>query len=158
MASARLAGLALACFLGAALFFGCPSDECADAPACNGARALNCIAACSVGPCSTGVFVSECGEGQCEVVPGDPASTRFSADRAVCAISKDSCDPSAQPICDGAGSVTGCSAYKRVITIPCSRAGSFFENARCCASGINETPDAGSPDGGHPDSGTVDGG
>lgn len=144
------------CGLGLA---GCPGDDCADAPVCRNGKAVNCVSSCSVGPCSTGATIRDCGEQQCEVIAGDPQSIRFSIARAVCVNDPNACDPSTSgpPVCDLKGSVTGCSPYKRIITASCAQAAVFFADAPCCTTGVNA--DAGTVDAGVPDAGSsLDGG
>ncbi len=132
------------------------SDLCAEAPSCDEeGLAINCEPGCTVGPCSNGPQFQQCAEAEaCSIVTGDINSPRFFRSRALCTQSADACDPAtaAAPVCDGAGAVTGCSAYKRVIRISCSQAGLYFENAACCRGGTNPgPPDAGSgTDGGVP--------
>ncbi|MFL5319190.1 MAG: hypothetical protein ACJ790_06000 [Myxococcaceae bacterium] len=137
---------------------GCPTDDCANAPACQNGKALNCVDSCSVGPCSTGANFRDCGQLSCEVVIGNPASVRFSHDRALCVNDATACDPKTAPPpqCDFKGSVSGCSQYGRNITADCAQAAVFFDNATCCLTNVN--PDAGAPDSGTPDAGSPDGG
>ncbi len=135
-------------------------DYCAEAPLCENGQAINCERTCSVGPCSTGANIVDCGESAtCSVVVGDINSPRFFHSRALCvADGSASCDPSTAgaPVCDGQGTVMGCSGYNRVIRASCSQAGLYFTNADCCRGGTQGdggTPDGGSPDGGSPDAG-----
>ncbi|XXF76482.1 hypothetical protein P2318_26005 [Myxococcaceae bacterium GXIMD 01537] len=140
------------------------TDYCAEAPLCEDGRAINCEPSCTVGPCSTGPHFQTCAESEaCTIVPGDLTSSRYFRSRALCVQGAEACDPATAgpPSCDGQGSVTGCSGYKRVIHTSCSQAGLYFESAPCCRGAPNpSTPDAGTPDGGVPDGGTsgTDGG
>lgn len=140
----------------AALFLlsACSSEPtCAEAPRCDEEGvALNCEPSCTVGPCSTGPHLLQCGEGErCTVVTGDLGSAHYHRSRALCVQGGEACDPATAgaPVCDGTGMVTGCSGYKRVIRTACSQAGLYFENAGCCRSGSTPSPsDGGVPDGG----------
>ncbi|NMO15544.1 hypothetical protein HPC49_07535 [Pyxidicoccus fallax] len=142
-------------------------DLCAQAPRCDDSEAINCETGCTVGPCSTGPTVQECNEGtSCTVIPGDREDARFYRSRAVCAKSLSACDPAAAPppVCEGERFVTGCSAYRRDIRVPCSQAGLYFAQVpACCRGGAADGgADAGTADGGSdagtPDAGTGDGG
>jgi hypothetical protein len=111
-----------------------------------------------VGPCSTGPIEQECAEGTtCTVVPGDLNDARFFRSRAVCAKDLSVCDPAtaAAPTCDGQGSVSGCSAYRRTIRVSCAQSGVYFRDAACCRGGGTDggTSDGGTGDGGIPDAG-----
>ncbi|WP_224365279.1 hypothetical protein [Hyalangium versicolor] len=130
-------------------------DYCAEAPLCEKDQAINCERSCSVGPCSTGANIVECGPtASCEFVIGDTTSPRFFRSRALCIEEGSaSCDPdtSGPPVCDGQGLLMGCSGYKRIIRASCSQAALYFTSSDCCRSG---TPsDGGVPDGGSPDAG-----
>lgn len=140
---------------------GCPErDLCAEAPLCEEGLAINCELGCSVGPCSNGPRIRECSaRSECEIVPGPLSSTRFFRTRALCVLeATGTCDPATAPppTCDGLGTITGCSAYRRVIEASCTQANLFFQDTSCCT----HPPDAGtSGDGGTPgDGGTADGG
>lgn len=147
--------------IAAAMFVtACPDrDHCAVAPACEDRQAINCVTSCNFGgPCSTGSHLRDCAEAQtCEVIPGRPQSTRFTAARAVCATSATTCNPDTAPPprCDFKGSVSGCSGYGREIAVACAQAAVYFATATCCTSGTN--PDAGTDAGTSADGGT-DGG
>lgn len=124
-------------------------DYCAEAPLCEEDKAINCERSCTVGPCSTGANIVECGgPASCSVVVGDISSQRFFRSRALC-IEDGSppCDPalSPPPICDGSGLVIGCSGYKRIIRASCSQSALYFTTADCCR-GVDQ-PDAGMPNG-----------
>jgi hypothetical protein len=138
---------------------GCPAqDPCDVAPSCDGKQALNCITSCTSGPCSTGGSSRSCAEAEtCEVIPGPSQSLQFTSARAVCAINEAACDPASAPPaqCDGKGNITGCSGYKRNISVSCSQAGAYFVSSACCTTGINA--DAGTSTDGGRDGGT-DGG
>lgn len=133
------------CAAALTLTAGCPDRNlCEVAPACEGANAINCISSCSVGPCSTGGQSHTCAEAEvCEVISGPRQSLRFNPARAVCAVNPTPCDPATAPPpqCDGQDNLSGCSGYNRVITVPCSQAGIYFDSSACCTTGIN--PDAG---------------
>jgi hypothetical protein len=135
-------------------------DYCGEAPLCDNDRAINCERTCSVGPCSTGQNIVECGTAAtCSVVVGDANSARFFASRAMCVEEGSaSCDPATAgaPVCDGQGLIIGCSGYNRVIRASCSQAGLYFTQSECCRTGIPSDgglPDAGTPDAGSPDAG-----
>ncbi len=134
------------------------SDPCAEAPLCDEeGLAINCEPGCTVGPCSNGPQFQQCSEAEtCTIVSGDINSPRFFRSRALCTQSGEACDPATAgaPVCDGAGAVTGCSAYKRTIRIACSQSGLYFENAACCRGGNVPGPsDGGTSDGGVPNGG-----
>ncbi len=155
-----LIGLLAVCALFTA---GCSEDLCAQAPRCDDTEAINCETACTVGPCSTGPTVQECGEGaSCTVVPGSRSDSRFYRSRAVCALEREACNPAdaPPPVCEGNRLVTGCSAYLRNIRVPCSQAGLYFAQVpACCQGGGGDAgTDAGTGDAGTPDAGTGDGG
>ena len=138
-------------------------DLCAQAPRCDDTEALNCETACTVGPCSTGPTVQDCGEGAtCTVVPGDRNDARFYRSRAVCARGLAACNPAdaPPPVCEDGRFVTGCSAYRRDIRVPCTQAGLYFAQVpACCRAGAGDGgSDAGTPDAGTSDAGTGDGG
>lgn len=134
-------------------------DLCSQAPRCDGTEALNCEPTCTVGPCSSGPSVQECGEDTtCTVVPGDRNDPRFYRSRAVCAKELAACNPAdaAPPVCEEGRFAVGCSAYRRTIRVSCSQAGLYFTQAPACCSGTGGdagTPDAGTGDGGIPDAG-----
>lgn len=152
--------IAIALIAGALLgvaFTACPTSDCANTPSCENNQAQNCVDSCTVGPCSTGFTSRDCGDQTCEVLIGDPQSTRFSHARAVCAVDTNLCDPATAPPpqCDQNRNITGCSAYKRNVTVSCAQAAVYFTNPSCCTTGINE--DAGVTDAGV-DAGTADAG
>jgi hypothetical protein len=124
-------------------------DYCAEAPLCEQDKAINCERACTVGPCSTGPNIVECGAtAACSVVVGDPTSQRFFRSRALCIEEGSaSCDPEASPppTCDGSGLVMGCSGYKRIIRASCSQSALYFTSAECCRG--TDQPDGGMPGG-----------
>jgi hypothetical protein len=120
-------------------------DYCAEAPSCDRDLAINCEPSCTVGPCSTGPHLLECGDtASCTVVVGETSSPRFFRSRALCVEEGSaSCEPTtaAAPVCDGQGAITGCSGYKRVIRAPCAQAALYFTESACCRN-------TGQPDGG----------
>lgn len=129
-------------------------DYCAEAPLCEEDKAINCERSCTVGPCSTGANIVDCGAtASCSVVAGDLSSQRFFRSRALCIEDGSaSCDPATAPppTCDGSGLVMGCSGYKRVIRASCSQSALYFTSADCCrgtAQSDGGTP-GGSTDGG----------
>lgn len=132
-------------------------DLCAESPLCEKDQAINCEPTCTVGPCSTGPSVLECGgSAQCTIVPGDLSSSRFHRSRALCVEEgSESCDPAtaAPPVCDGTGLIQGCSEYKRVIRASCSQAALYFTRTDCCRGGGGGQEDGGTPDGGAPTDG-----
>jgi hypothetical protein len=137
------------------------TDYCAEAPLCENDKAINCERTCSVGPCSTGANIVECGPtASCSVVVGDLSSQRFFRSRALCVEDGSaSCDAATAgaPVCDGQGLVMGCSGYNRIIRASCSQAGLYFTHSDCCrgnnqGDGGTQT-DGGTPDGGSPDAG-----
>jgi hypothetical protein len=138
------------------LLLACSDREyCAEAPLCEEGRAINCERSCSVGPCSTGPHLLECGAGaSCQVVLGDPSSPRFFRSRALCVEEGSaSCDPAtaAAPVCDGQGMITGCSGYKHVIRASCSQAALYFTHSACCRnSGQGDAGTPGEPTDGGP--------
>jgi hypothetical protein len=138
-------------------------DLCAQAPRCDDTEAINCETGCTVGPCSTGPTVQDCGEDTtCTVVPGDRTDARFYRARAVCARALTACNPAdaPPPVCEGERFVTGCSAYRRDLRVPCAQAALYFAQVPACCRGAAGdggsdagTPDAGTGDGGIPDAG-----
>ena len=135
-------------------------DLCAQAPRCDDSEAINCETGCTVGPCSTGPTVQDCDNGAtCTVIPGDRTDARFYRTRAVCALSLAACNPTdaPPPVCEGERFVTGCSAYRRDIRVPCSQAALYFAQVpACCRGGAGEGgSDAGTGDGGTPDAGAT---
>ncbi len=132
------------------LLLGCSGrDYCAETPLCEEDKAINCERSCTVGPCSTGANIVECGgTATCSVVVGDLTSQRFFRSRALCIEDGSaSCDPATAPppTCDGSGLVMGCSGYKRVIRASCSQAALYFTSADCCRT--TTQPDGGTPGG-----------
>jgi hypothetical protein len=129
-------------------------DYCAETPLCEEDKAINCERTCTVGPCSTGPNIVDCGAtASCSVVVGDPTSQRFFRSRALCIEDVSaSCEPATAPppTCDGSGLVMGCSGYKRVIRASCSQSALYFTSADCCRATAQ-------PDGGVP-GGSTDGG
>lgn len=143
----------------ALLTSACSGDLCSQAPRCDDSEALNCEPACTVGPCSSGPIAQECAEDTtCTVVPGDRNDARFYRSRAVCAKELTACNPAeaAPPVCEEGRFAVGCSAYRRVIRVPCSQSGLYFAQAPACCSGVEG--DAGTLDGGTADGGVPDGG
>ncbi len=132
------------------LLLSCSSrDYCAEAPLCEQDKAINCEPSCTVGPCSTGPNIVDCGgSASCSVVVGETSSPRFFRSRALCIEDGSaSCDPATAPppTCDGSGLVMGCSGYKRIIRASCSQAALYFTSADCCRA--TAQPDGGMPDG-----------
>jgi hypothetical protein len=128
---------------------GCESENlCGLSPLCRDGQAINCDPSCTVGPCSNSPTFQDCPADTttCVVALGDPSSTRFFRSRAVCQVTGSaSCDPAVAgpPVCDGLGSVEGCSAYGEVIHASCESASTFFEDAACCSGPLDGGTDAG---------------
>ena len=128
---------------------GCESENlCGLSPLCRDGQAINCDPLCTVGPCSNSPVFQDCPADTttCTIAVGKQDSTRFFHSRAVCQVTGSaSCDPetSEAPVCDGLGSVQGCSAYGEVIVVSCRSAATFFEDAACCSQPIDGGTDAG---------------
>lgn len=137
------------CAAAALALMGCEEGNlCGLSPLCRDGQAINCDPSCTVGPCSNSPTFQDCPEDTttCVIAVGKQDSTRFFRSRAVCQLNGSaSCDPSvsAPPVCDGLGSVQGCSAYGEVIVASCTSAATFFEDAACCSQPFDGGTDGG---------------